>query len=199
MKQIIKISLVLVFVLTYTFSFSNDVELFVKNKSDKFSYVTFENVNEGSLLLIKDIDGEILYSEQIKQTGTYTKGFILTNLPNADYYFELDKQDMIKISPFKVDGNSVVFLEEKGYEIAKPEVIVKNSCVYISKEAMLKQSIKIEVYNEDYDLAFSEKLKNTQSLNRVYDFSNFKKGEYIILVKSEGRVFENKINIGSLI
>jgi len=199
MKQIIKISLVLVFVLTYTFSFSNDVELFVKNKSDKFSYVTFENVNEGSLLLIKDIDGEILYSEQIKQTGTYTKGFILTNLPNADYYFELDKQDMIKISPFKVDGNSVAFIEEKGYEIAKPEVIVKNSCVYISKEAMLKQSIKIEVYNEDYDLAFSEKLKNTQSLNRVYDFSNFKKGEYIILVKSEGRVFENKINIGSLI
>jgi len=199
MKQIIKISLVLVFVLTYTFSFSNDVELFVKNKSDKFSYVTFENVNEGSLLLIKDIDGEILYSEQIKQTGTYTKGFILTNLPNADYYFELDKQDMIKISPFKVDGNSVAFIEEKGYEIAKPEIIVKNSCVYISKESMLKQSIKIEVYNEDYDLAFSEKLKNTQSLNRVYDFSNFKKGAYIILVKSEGRVFENKINIGSLI
>ena len=199
MKHITKLSLILVFILAHILCFSNEYRALTKKNSQETNNIYFENVNQGSLLYIKDSDGLILYSEVIGENGIYSKEFILTNLPNADYYFELDKEDKIEITPFIVKGNRVEFETEKVYEIAKPKVSIDDNHLYISKIAMNMQSIKIEVYSEDYDLTFSERIKNTQSMNRIYDFTNFKKGNYIILVKSDGRVFENRINIGSAI
>ena len=176
-------------------SYSNEFTILANEETIDVTTVSFENVKEGSLLIIKDIDGITLYSEQIEKTGTYTKRFDLTNLPDAKYYFELDTQEEIAIFPFYIEANIAEFVKEEAYTIVKPEVVAKDDFVYISNNSLEYQSLKIDVFYEGYDLAYSEKIKDVASLNRIYDFSNSKKGNYDIVFSFQGRSFSNSINI----
>ena len=95
-----------------------------------------------------------------------------------------------------VKNNVAEFIKDEAFKVVKPEVIVKDDRVYISKTSDKEQTWKIEVfYYEGYDLAHREKLKDTKSLNRIYDFSNSKKGNYVIVLSSQGRTFSNSITI----
>ena len=90
-------------------SFANDASLFnIKNDAERTS-LTLYNVKEGNLLSIKDNNGIILYKELIQESGTYTKGFDLTALPNGAYVFELSKDFEINSIPFTVKSKVVVF------------------------------------------------------------------------------------------
>lgn len=196
MKQLFNKSLVIVAILATMEGYSKELNIPPKEKLGNVTNIKIDNVAEGSLLSIKDSAGLILYTESIEITGIYFKKFDLTNLPDADYYFELDNQEEIKIIPFSVEAKVAEFKNEAEFKIVKPLVTVENDRVYISKLSLDTQLWEIDVYyNEDNDLAYSEKLKNTQNLNRVYDFSSSKKGNYTIVLSSDNRVFTNNITI----
>ncbi len=195
MKTLIKKSLVLVIILTSMVSYSNELGITSDNKNANVTEFTLNDVKEGSTLYIKDSDGSILYNETIGKSGTFSKNFDLTNLPDANYYFEVDYQKQITIIPVTVFANMASVQVNEAYTITKPDVVLDNNYVYISKELADKQSVAIDVYYEGHDLAYSENLRHAEKVNRVYDFSGSKKGEYVILVKSEGRVFKNSIII----
>lgn len=195
MKQLLKKSIVLLMVFSTIVSYSNGVTLYANDKTKNVTTITFENVNEGSLLLIKDTNDLILYCEHIEKSGAYSKGFDLTNLPDADYYFELDKPKEILIIPFVVKDMIAHIKKDNEYSIEKPKVLIKEDHVYINKLSKEKQVWEIDVYYEGHDLAYREKLKDTQNLKRIYDFSSSEKGNYIIILRSEGRVFKNSISL----
>ena len=119
----------------------------------------------------------------------------LTNLPDSQYYFEIDDEDEIEIIPFTIIESIAVVKQDEKSTIYKPEITVVDNMVYVSKKLDGKQSMDIEIYYEDYNLAYGEKFKDVFSLSRVYDFSTSKKGKYIIHIKSEGKTFKNTINI----
>lgn len=194
MKQLLKKYLLMIVLFTTIESYSNEITLHANDQTNNVTAVSIDSVNEGSLFVIKDSAGLILYSEQVEKSGTYSKKFDLTNLPDADYYFELDKQDKIKVIPFKVKHNIARIIKDAEYEIVKPEVTIKNDRVYISKTSSTEETIHIKIYYEGKDLAFSEKFKNTDKINRIYDFSTSKKGNYTIVFMAEGRSFSNNIN-----
>ena len=62
MKQLLKKSLVLVVLFITMTAYSNELTNTTKKNANDITNVTFENVKEGSLFLIKDNDGIILFS-----------------------------------------------------------------------------------------------------------------------------------------
>jgi len=195
MKKLIKTSLVIVVMFTTMVSFANEFPLLTKERTKTINNVTFENVKQGSLLIIKDSNELILYKELIEKPGTYSKGFDLTALPDGNYYFELDKEVVITIRPFKVKDNSVEFKKDEEYKIFKPVVYVKGKNVYVTRMSLIKNPIEIKVYDEDDNMVFSEKIEEATSLGKIYDFSKVKKRNFTIVFKSEGRFFKNSIKI----
>lgn len=195
MKKVLKKSFLLMALFSSILAYSNEINFLENEKTENVTNLKIENVNEGSLFLVKDSNHFILYSEMIEKSGTFTKSFDLTNLPDADYYFEIDMEDEIKIIPFKVDESIAELIKDDEYNISKPEVLVRNDHVYISKIFTGEQTWEIEVYYENYDLAYREKFKDVKNLTRVYDFSDSKKGDYTIIFSSEDRVIKNRVNI----
>ncbi|PIQ27109.1 MAG: hypothetical protein COW63_16755 [Bacteroidetes bacterium CG18_big_fil_WC_8_21_14_2_50_41_14] len=195
MKKLVSISFVLVAMLASMVGYSNEYVFITNNPSDKVTELTFEKVEKGSTLTLKDKQDEVLYTETMEQTGSYSKGFDLTILPDGVYYFELDTREAIKVLPVQVMGTTVKFVKEGERNISKPKVMVRDAVVYLSKESMDHKSVKIEVYYEGQDLAYSERIKKGQKVNRVYDFSSSRKGNYVIVMRSEGRTFTNKVLI----
>lgn len=160
----------------------------------KKTALTIKNVKEGDLLSIKNNKGIIVYKELIQSSGTYKKGFDLTELPDGNYSFEIDKDLEIKIIPFTVKNNQVAFDKNKETVIYKPYVKEKNNLVFITKLALNLQPLKIRIYenhNDEYYLIHSEKIEGIQIVEKVY---KLKKGNYKIILNSDNKEYTKFIN-----
>lgn len=180
-------------------SFANEVSFITIKNDAKRTSLTLENVKEGNLLSIKDYNGIILYKELIQKTGIYTKGFDLTALPDGLYLFELDSDIEIKTIPFAVESNIVTFNKDLETTTFKPYVRVEGDMVYITKLALNNAPLKIDIYFEngislsDSELVYSEIVKDTKKIAKIYKLSGLNKGSYKITVTSEGRAFTTLI------
>ncbi|MUU78357.1 hypothetical protein [Winogradskyella endarachnes] len=187
MKNILKN--ILVVALMFTALVASADSSLRNSKDESKTILTLTDVIEGNKLLIKDAYGLTLYTEQIENSGDYIKGFDLTELPNGNYYFELVQDFKIKTIPFSVEENTVKFEKDNESTVFKPVVKVEDDLVYISKLALNKQALSIEVYydNDGYNLLHSETIEGTQDIKRMIKLTE--KGSYKIVTKSDGKTF----------
>ena len=112
MKNLVKTSLLTFVIMMSLTTMANSPEVMAKEKENNVTNLHFDKVKEGSTLIIKDLQGLVLYKEAIEQTGAYSKGFDLTTLPDGNYYFELNSELKIEVIPFYVKANEVAFDKE---------------------------------------------------------------------------------------
>ncbi|MGA9270304.1 MAG: hypothetical protein WBV45_06755 [Lutimonas sp.] len=196
MKKLTKKGLIVCALSVSMLAFANDVKHPVKEKEPKVTSLNFAKVNKGSMLLIKDYNGLVLYKEAIQETGKYSKGFDLTSLPNGEYYFELDTELEIVVIPFDVESSEVNFQKENKTTIFKPMVRVKDDKVFVSRTSFESAPMDFKIYYAlNSDVVLSEKFENEPFIERVYDFSGSKKGEYLFVFRSNGRKYIKSIEI----
>lgn len=202
MKNVIKHTkkgILIVSMFVTLLSFANEAPFYnIKNDAKRTS-LTLTNVKQGNLLSIKDNHGVILYKERIQKSGSYAKAFDLTMLPDGLYVFELDKDLEIKTIPFTVAINEVTFSKEFEKTIFKPVTRVIGNIVYVSKLALNLEPLKIDIYFSNNDssiseLMYSEIIKDTANINRIFKLTGLSKGDYKIVFNSDGRVFTQEIN-----
>lgn len=200
MKKVIKNTkkgILMVAMFATVIGYANRASYSINNEAKKVS-LKLKNVKKGNQLSIIDNNGIILYKEFIEQPGVYSKSFDLTTLPDGYYFFELDKDLEIKTIPFVVIGSKVEFKKNKEKIIFKPLVRVKDDRIIITKLSLNQDPIKIDIYYinaDEYTLINSEKINDTQIIERIYKLDSNVKGSYKIICKSEGKTFEEYINI----
>ena len=198
MKKVIKTNVLMVAMFTIMISNANASNFIPLKKEFKETVLTLNNVKKGHQLLIKDLNGLVLYKEFIQDSGSYYKGFDLTSLPNGAYYFELYKDLEIQIIPFKVTYSEVVFDKKNETSIFKPSVRLKNNKVFISKLSLDLKPFEIKIYQENPGkdiLLHSETIENTKVIERLYSLPKGEKASYKIIFNTEGRKFVEHINI----
>ncbi|MFV0565943.1 MAG: hypothetical protein ACK5NB_08940 [Flavobacteriaceae bacterium] len=195
MKHVIKtLKNSMLIVAVFTALTSSATETSPYSIDDTKTALTLNNVKMGDVLSIKDENGEVLYTEHIKVSGTYKKGFDLTALPNGNYFFEVDKDVEVKIIPFTVTNKNVAFNKNKEYISYKPYVRQKGDMLFVSKLALDREPLQVHIYadgNNGYELLLSEKLEGTQSLEKVY---RLEKGNYKLVLISNDKEFTKFIN-----
>ena len=166
---------------------SNDIMVIEKTA------LTLNNVKAGNVLTIKDLNGTILYKEQIKISGTYKKGFDLTALPEGNYTFEIDKDLEIQTIPFTVANNIVFLNKDEETSTFKPFVRKVNNLIYVTKLAPNKEAMTISIYsnNNSEELIHTEKVEGVQTIEKVY---KLKQGDYKLVFKTNDKEFTEFIN-----
>jgi hypothetical protein len=201
MKKEVKKGILMVTMLSAMLSSATGSATFEKKVETENSTLSIHNVKQGQQLVIKDYNGIVLYKELIEKSGAYTKGFDLTTLPNGEYYFELDKDIEVQVIPFKVYLNKVEFLKDKETKFFKPVIRFKENKVLLSRLSFDNKPLEVKIYYDydngfsDYELIHSEKFKDTKIVERVYALDKTKKGNYRVVVKTEGREFTESITI----
>jgi hypothetical protein len=201
MKKEVKKGILMVTMLSAMISYATGSATFEKKVETENSTLSIHNVKQGQQLVIKDYNGIVLYKELIEKSGAYTKGFDLTTLPNGEYYFELDKDIEVQVIPFKVYLNKVEFLKDKETKFFKPFIRFKENKVLLSRLSFDNKPLEVKIYYDydngfsDYELIHSEKFKDTKIVERVYALDKTKKGNYRVVVKTEGREFTESITI----
>ncbi len=173
--------------------FANDANSLIKKGAKKTALV-LENVKEGNLLSIKDSYGIILYKELIDTNGVYTKGFDLTELPDGDYVFELEKDLEVKTIPFTVKASTVSYKKSEEATYFKPYVKQENNMVYLTKLNLNQVPTSVKVFaniDGEYKLCHSEIVENEKVIEKVFRLGE---GKYKIEINSNNKEYKTYIN-----
>ncbi|MDX6745697.1 DUF3244 domain-containing protein [Polaribacter sp. PL03] len=193
MKTTIKKYLVVIVMMLVTSINYANKNTAVKIVDGKKVRIEFESVKKGHTLSVKDKNGTVIYSQEIENSGTYSKVLDLSKLEKGNYTTELEKDFEIVIKPFTVLDGQVSFDEEK--TIFKPVIRTEDNLVLISKLAFDKQPLKIAIYYND-EVIFSETVKDEKNLlKRVYKLSKEEKGDYKVIINSNNRSYIKDFNI----
>jgi len=197
MKNIIRKSVFMVsMVVTLGVHAKEGLSLIDKDGQIK-ALLNIEYVKPGQLLSIVGNHGFVIYKEQIKTSGHYNKFFDLKRYPNGNYFFQIDKGLMIKKIPFKINYNVISFKKENERVIYKPNVRKKDNLLYVNRLSLKKAPLKIEIYYEvnykQFELIYTETVKDTKILNKIYTLDSDKTGNYKVIFKTEDQVFIEKI------
>ncbi|WP_445954965.1 hypothetical protein [Yeosuana sp.] len=175
--------------------YSNAKEGFTSYASNDLNRttLTINDAKEGNQLVIKDLNGIILYKELIKNSGVYTRGFDLTSLPDGAYVFELDKDMEIKSIPFQVLSNKVTFNKEKEITYFKPLVRIKKNNIYLTQLTLQEEPLKVSIYyygNDGFsELIFSETIQDIKIIERIYKLDETVNGKYKMVLNTPNRTF----------
>jgi hypothetical protein len=185
MKNLIKgILVVAVMFGTYT-SYANE-------KTDNSP--TYHYVNEGSKISVYDESGNTIYTGMVKYNGSLTRLYDFTQLDNGKYTIEINKDFEIEVTSILVNNREVTFVENSKEKIFKPVFRSEDSRIIISKLGVDTNEMKVTLYFED-NLIYSDTVKGSQVLNRVYKLDETQPGEYTAVVKANNRVFIENFRI----
>jgi len=199
MKRIMKISLILLIMFTSTFSFSNNT---LSGKNDtKVTYVTFENVKIGSILILKNQSGFIMYSETVKSSGKFSKQFDFTLLPAGEYTFEMESGFEVKIKALTISKSNVYFHPERQSSFFKPVVKLRSNKLLISQLALNKEPLEVKLYytkkgNSEVMLYSGEFTGDNQFIiEKILSLSNNYKGDYRIVMSTNDHVYIENLKL----
>lgn len=186
MKNIILIALMLTTLTSYA------TKLTTTSPGENVTTVEFTNVKKGHLLSIKDASDITLYSEQVASSGTYTQYFDLTSLDNGNYNIELNKDSEILIKSFQVQNSVVTFFSEETF--FKPVAALRSNQLFVSQLTTSEETLEISIYYNN-ELIHEEQLSSNRVLNRIFQLSQDKKGDYVAIMKTGDRTFYKSFSI----
>lgn len=194
MKTTIKNYIVVALMLGTLLGYANESNTSFKSIDGKRVKVEFKAVKKGNTLTIKQRNGVILYSSEIKNTGTFSKIFDLSALTSGNYIAELEKDFEIIEKSFKVENGTVIFTSDDETEF-KPVIRTQNELVLISKISFNHKPVEVTIYYED-DVIYSETIVETKEiLNRVYKVSKEQKGTYRVVVNTNKKSYTQDFKI----
>ena len=190
MKKVFKNSLLVIIMINLmdSYAYSN---VHKNDSNESKTSINFDRVKKGQKLIIKSKEGTIVYKESLNKSGTYRKEFDLTSLPNGHYYFELDKDLEIQITPFIVQNAKVNFKKEKTRSIYKPIVTTQENVVSINKLSLNLEPLEINIYYDsgNHELIYTEKIKDKNNIQRVYRLLKSVNGKYKVVCTTQVRTF----------
>jgi hypothetical protein len=165
-------------------------------KAKKTVKVEFSNVKKGHTLTIKHNEGLVLYNNEIKNDGNYSKTFDFSALEDGIYSAELDKDFEVLIKQFYVKNGLVTFLNNNDTKVFKPVIRVEEDLIYVSKIAFNKEPLKVTIYY-NHESVFSETIENDTSnlLNRVYKLSKKQVGHYKVVISTDNRTYVQEFTL----
>lgn len=192
MKNVFRFSL-LVVLLSMSVRVAAADELDVKVANNQTLVVELDNVREGTVLVFKDTNGEVLFRDSLLK-GTYRKSLSLEVVPNGVYYLSLDSENNI-LTNVVTKSDKGIFLTGKTPSIAfKPsyKIVEKKLQVFLTNPE--KKSAKIKVLDSK-GIVVGVLNEEDFIVNKTLDFSRVPSGDYTIEISLGDNQFTRAITI----
>lgn len=193
MKTIKKTVLVVVLVLGTLTSYANNTVLNNVLNPKKVK-VVFKNAKKGHELKVKDVNGTILYTENVTKEGEFTKFFDFSKLKNGNYTLELNKDFQIIVKSINIENGNVIFNKDSEKIIYKPVIRNEENRLMISKISFDEKPLQVALYYNN-EMIYTETLQGSSVVNRVYKLDEDLTGNYRVVVMNNDRNYSNEFKI----
>lgn len=196
MKNLMKRSLLIITFFTVSISMANtnDPGIKVNLIENKLIQLTLSGDSDVFEISVRDNYGVLLHKENL-QSDNNSKKYDLANLPNGNYFMEIESSTKIKVIPFKVSAKSVVLKNDDEIIHFKPTIRKTEDIVYVSMLALNNEKLEVLLYDMNNNLLYSETLQDKEIIERKLNLMNLKSGSYSMILRSNGKAFYETIKI----
>ena len=179
---------------TMSFASVTDLQSNVKKTGEKSFALYLNDLSTNVQIVLKDQEGRTLYKEQVKDRENYARNFNLDKLAEGEYTLKIEDGTVIELFSMQIEDKSVVMGEE---EITyKPSTTTDDSMVNVEMPSMNGSELNVMIRDNRDELIFKEVVVNKEAgLNRTYDFSKIKSGDYTFIFNTNGYTFIHPVNI----
>lgn len=153
--------------------------------TSKMLAIELTNVVDGETLVIKDLDGEVLFYERLGETNEYSKVFSFNTLPQGLYFVESKEISKVQITPVVINDKGVALVENSSKTYLAPEVSLDGEVLKVMVRNYEKVPVSIAIYDNSGAL-----LSKTEGNNNTLVFGSYRTSSLetkkLILSVSEG-------------
>ncbi len=181
MKKLLKLGLLSVaLIAAVVVNASNKVKVEVLT-SNELS-ITMSEVIEGEVISVSDEEGEVVFSEILSASRSYTKTLDFSKLKQGVYYVKTETGEAIKVTPFIIvpDQGKTIKGATKTYNA--PVFNIENGVVKLSIDNEDQHNVSITVYAKNSSIPLEEVRLNESKIVKNYNFESLAISEYKIVI-----------------
>lgn len=156
--------------------------LSVENKSVAFT-LKDSNVSQ---VIVKDTEGEILYSDNVGQID-YSKKYDFNSLVDGGYELELHSETKFTKIAFEINSNGIAFGKES--IIYKPILRQKDNSIIVNMLALNDENLEVSIIDDNLNIIYRDVLKGSKNLGVQLSLENLNKGLYQVKLKASQREY----------
>lgn len=191
MKKIVRSIATVALMFVVATSMAKEPTLTVTPNSEKSLTFKMDAPSEQTIISILDLEGTVIYSNNVVAEAVYSKKFNLTNLPDGDYVLKVE--DALKVTTFEFDINNSNVIIEKRKENAKPVFRNIGDKVYLNFLNLEKKDVKVVVYDSNSRVVFKETITDTMLIEKAFNFEKAFADTYMVVVKNGKDTFYENI------
>ena len=196
MKNLLKISLLSVALLSSVVAFSsNKINIKIASKAAKVLMLTIDEVTSGETINIRDYEGEILFSDTIKDSGIYFKTLSVYELPTGMYFIENITDEKISVTPIMVNEKEVKLMKAYEETYLAPEITLEGDTLKVLVSNDSNALVSISVYDNNGTLLNKAETYNNKLILGSYDVSELPYDSLIISVAKGDYSFVKELDI----
>ncbi len=182
-------------------SFAKEKDPFLKLgiKGGKEFFLFIDKVSatsDDALISLKDLKGEVLYTENLTRGDQYRKLFDLNALPEGEYILQIEDGTRIKTWPLEITRAGLKLQKAGNTDFYKPQIISREvNKVGISLLNAEKQYVQMSIFDNNSNLLFNESLSNELIIQKMYDLSQLPAGSYNVSVRIAGKKFNEIVEV----
>ncbi len=192
MKTILKFTTVVALMLVTVTGMANEPKFNLKTKSATKSLVFEMEYSEQTTVILKDSDGNIIYSESVSN-ASYSKKFNLENLEDGLYYFTTENKLREIVYTIDVTDTDVKIIDKE--ENTKPYFRRVDGKVLLNFLNLDESSVKVKVVDAENRVLFEETYTDTKIVEKAFDFTKALEGTYTISVEDFNNTFYESIAV----
>jgi hypothetical protein len=197
LRKMLKRSMIVGLIVLSTMSYvsATDLQFNLKETGDKSFALYLHGLSTNVQIVLKDGEGRTLYKKQISDKESFAGRFNLVNLNEGGYVLKIEDQYLIKSIPLDIVGNVVTFNRNDVESTFKPLTTSNNSMVRVRMASMNQSALRVVILDSSNDPVFEEVVFSQEDgLNRRYDLSKIKAGEYKFVFYTNGYSITRLVN-----
>ncbi len=193
MKKVVRSIAVVALMFAAATGWAKEPKLSLTPNTEKSLNFEMDITSEQTVVSIVDTNGEIIYTERIAIGNIYAKKFDLQNLPEGDYFLEVEDSLKEVVFGFTVDDSEIMIRERK--ENSKPIFRKKDGRVFLNLLNLEKDVVKITVMDSEGRSLFQETIADEMLIEKTFNFKNAFEDSYTILVKSKDDTYFEYVTV----
>ena len=196
MKKTIQLTIVLFTVASM--AMANDVlpSITLKNiPAEKKISLFIEGLNEEAKILLTDIDGQVLLSQETNGEKEFARVFNLNQLPRGEYFITVRTSLKEVVQPISLTGTEVLVNTEKKREFFTPVIRAEDDFVDVSLFNGRIGDVTVNILDSNNEQVFQEKLENVLVVEKRYRLDKLPWGRYTIEVVTPSKSYRKPFEV----
>lgn len=195
MKNLMKISLIIVVFFTAFGASANEKDFSLKVKSEKGKTVSFSIEAKNVSLSIYGKDSETLFGEKLNVDGIVNRTYDLNAFPEGNYILEVESSAKLAQYTINISGNTASISEVAIAEVFKPAFTNENGIISLNMTNSDKVAVEVSVLDENNNELYTEVFTDKTAISKRFDTNQTLASKLTFVVKYKNQMFTETVAV----